>query len=319
MRQRRRTAAQFDEIVRRATRKAATRGGVAAGEQLVADGLTRSSIRRLTGRGWLHDLGGDVFAVGHQAMTARGWRWAALLSGGPGAALSYWTAAVLWGLLDRDPAPNVIHVSTVRSARKGCRGARVHRPRTLDAADCATREGLRVTSLFRTLLDLASIADASMLARLVEAAVTIHGVDPLTLAAYARSHPRWPGARRLRETTLEYAGPARLRSDLEGTFRALCRDAGLPEYETNVPFDGKEIDVLYRDRDAAIELNWWTYHGGRTAYRRDHAKARALARAGIALFQVAGEDIDDDPSAVIDDVRAFLAHHPPVANPVLRR
>ncbi len=106
---------------------------------------------------------------------------------------------------------------------------------------------------------------------------------------------------------------------LQDVARSRVHTAGLPEYESNVPFDGKEIDVLHRDRNAAIELNWWSYHGGRRAYRRDHAKARALARIGVALFQVAGEDLDDDPNAVIDDVRAYLAHHPPVPDPVLGR
>jgi very-short-patch-repair endonuclease len=312
--QRRLRPAERDEIVRRVTTLAGTRGGVASGTELVERGLRRKQIRS---SGWLHDLGGDVFAVGHRALPPRAWLHAALLSGGTGAALSYWSAAVLWKLLDEAPNPNEIDVSTRRSARTGCRGAVIHRPRRLSDQDCTSVNGYRVTTLFRTLLDLASLADEAMLLRLVEAAHTLHGIDLLELAAYTRRHKRWPGAAELRNAAHSVAGPVRLRSDLEAMFRQLSREAGLPEYETNVPFEGQELDVFYRDRNAAIELDWWQYHGGKRAYRRDHRKARRLARAGIALLAIAGEDIEDDLHEVLADVRAFLDHHPVVADPIL--
>ncbi len=313
----RRSAAERDEIVSRVTRVAGTRGGATTGADLVERGLGRKEIAGYVRTGWLHDLEGDVYAVGHEALTKQGWLYAALLSGGPNAALSYWTAAVLWRLLDRAPNANEIHVSTQRSDREGCRGAVIHAPRKLPENDCTTINSLRVTTLFRTLLDLATVASPAQLLGLVEAAHTVHGIDLLTLAAYARSFRRRPGAARLREAAYSVAGPVRLRSNLERMFRELAREWGLPEYETNVPFEGQELDVFFRDRNAAIELDWFDYHGGRSSYRRDHRKARKLARVGVALLPVAGEDLEEHRDDVRVDVLAYLANHPPVTQPAI--
>ena len=288
------------------------------GEQLVDQGVSRRTIRERVDDGDYVDLGGDVFAVGHEALSRRGWLFAVLLSGGDGAALSYWTAAVLWGLLDEEPDPDILDVSTRRSDRQGCRGAKVHRPDPLDDADRVRRKGLWVTSLLRTLLDLAVVADRPTLLRLVEAAVTLHDLPPSAIVAYTRQFPkRRPGTARLRDAAFTVAGPVRLRSDLEATFRQIAREFGLPEYETNVPYEDMELDVLFRDRNAALELDWYRYHGGRRNYRRDHKKARRLARRGIALLPIAGEDVEEDLAAVVADVLDFLEHHPPVANPIL--
>jgi hypothetical protein len=63
--------------------------GVVSRAQLRALGLTDSAIGRRVAAGRLHALHHGVYSVGHRVLGARGRYMAAVLAGGPGAALSH--------------------------------------------------------------------------------------------------------------------------------------------------------------------------------------------------------------------------------------
>lgn len=73
---------------------------------------------------------------------------------GPNALLGHHSAAWLWGTSTRrTPAPFAITVPTPRSPRPPIE---IHRARNLTAEDRAVREGIPITAVARTLLDLAA-------------------------------------------------------------------------------------------------------------------------------------------------------------------
>ncbi len=106
--------------------------------------------------GRLHRVHAGVYAVGHRRLAWRGHMVAAVLACGDGAVLSHRSAGIWWGLLSLDAAVRT-DVSVPRG-RRGAAGVRVHRPRSLDAQDTTDRDGIPITSVARTLLDLAATA-----------------------------------------------------------------------------------------------------------------------------------------------------------------
>src|SRR5215210_4639042 len=97
--------------------------GVVSRAQLMALGLSRAEIDGRVRRKVLHRVHRGVYAVGHLALTRNGRFMAAVLACGEGAALSHFSAAVLWGILeDRGQA---IHVTV--EGNRACRGIVVHR------------------------------------------------------------------------------------------------------------------------------------------------------------------------------------------------
>jgi predicted transcriptional regulator of viral defense system len=87
---------------------------------------------------------------------------AAVLAVGPGAVLSHRSAAALHGIRESDGA---VDVTTTR--RASTRGVVVHCVARLHASDVTARGAIPVTTLPRTLLDLAAILTPEQLGKLL--------------------------------------------------------------------------------------------------------------------------------------------------------
>jgi predicted transcriptional regulator of viral defense system len=121
--------------------------------QLRGLGVGRSAVTRRVQGGRLRRVHRGVYAVGGATMPREG-RWlAAVLACGPRAVLSHVRAAVHWNLLNYKPRlPEV----TAPASRKGVPGIRLHRSHSRDAPDTTNHEGIPITTVHRTLLDLAA-------------------------------------------------------------------------------------------------------------------------------------------------------------------
>jgi predicted transcriptional regulator of viral defense system len=140
---------------------AASQHGVVTVRQLETLGFDAVAVHRRVKDGWLHSLYRGVYAVGHSSISMRGRYLAAVLACGPRAALSHRSAAHLWGLL---PGPNRIEVTAPRG-RIAPRGLRMHVSRMMDEADFEMHDRIRITTVHRTLLDIAAVVSADALAR----------------------------------------------------------------------------------------------------------------------------------------------------------
>ena len=130
---------------------AARQHGVVSVTQLRGAGLQQDGVEARARKGQLHRVHRGVYAVGHHQLLEYGRLWAAILAcGGPErAALSHASAAAVWDLL---PPPSVIHATTLAESRS-MKGMRVHRAK---AVATTTHQGLPVTTVAQTLLDLAA-------------------------------------------------------------------------------------------------------------------------------------------------------------------
>ena len=264
--------------------------GVVSRAQLAGLGLTRNAIRRRVERCRLVRLHAGVFAVGHTALTTDSRRLAAVLACGPQALLSHRSAAILWGLLSYSPQ---LEVTAPRSI--GPRpGIATHRSRAIHPEDRATRRAIPVTSLARTLVDLADVVDERRLASAVHEAEVRRVFD---LDALERTLARLPGRRgtpRLERALAAYRPePGFTRSWAERRFVELCERRGLPRPQTNLWIGGCEIDAYWPDAGLAVEIDGRT-HRTRHAFQEDRERDRHLATLGIQVLRVTAVDLRDE-------------------------
>jgi predicted transcriptional regulator of viral defense system len=166
---------------------AARQHGVVSRTQLRDLGLTKDAIRRRVERKRLQRLHAGVYAVGHLALTVDSRRMAAVLACGRGALLSYRAAGALQALLPSSPQ---FDVTTAGGAGRSRPGIVVHRSRQLAEEDSDTVRGIPVTSVARTLVDLADVLDEQRLAKAVEQAELQRRFD---LKAIEQARARVPG------------------------------------------------------------------------------------------------------------------------------
>ena len=272
------------------------RSDVASRDELAEFGLTRGEIDRRIGRGFLTPLYHGVYAVGRPTVTEQGrWR-GAVLACGPGAVLSHWHAAALWGMWKR-PGSRV-HVSAGRS-HDGLRGIVLHRPRLLASVDRTVRQRIPVTSPARTVVDLSALASPRVLRVLVEEAVRLELVDRASLNGALQRYRRRRGITRLRAIAAEFdASATRTRSKLELLYLLLCRERNLPSPLINDVIAGIEVDAVFPDYDVVVELDSFGYHGAWAARQRDHRRGALLSAAGCELLRFDWEQVTGDPDAV---------------------
>jgi hypothetical protein len=259
--------------------------GRVAGRQLRAMGLGKGEIQWRVRNGRLHRLYRDVYAVGHVVSTLRGNWMAAVLACGPGAVLSHFDAARLWGIL-RGVGSGAIHV-TVPRTREGAKGITVHRVRSLDPRDHGRIHNIPVTSLARTLLDLAELLTPQRLARAIEEAERLHLFDLRAIQDVLDRSPGRRGRQRLRaacEAALEEARYSK--SEFERDLLDLCLETGAPLPAMNVSVEGEMVDAHFPGTTLIVELQSWQWHRTRQALERDSAKALKLAAAGYLVVPV---------------------------------
>ena len=210
--------------------------GLVTRAQLLDAGPSAESIKHRVRTGRIHIIHRSVYAIGHPRLTREG-RWlAAVLACGEGAALSYLSAATLWGIWERaePPRPQVSVPSD--NGRRGPRGIELHRT-ALGQADVTVRDAVPVTTLRRTLLDLATVVSAERLKSALRQSERLHRLDLRALRASLDAFPRCSAKpARLKRTLDAYVpGAANTEADVEMAFLELCASHGLPMPETQVP------------------------------------------------------------------------------------
>jgi hypothetical protein len=177
----------------------------------------------------------------------------------------------------------------------------------LHSEDSACHEGIPVTSIARTLLDVAELVPRRRLDRAVEEAER-RGLFDLTDTdrLIARSVRR-RGATLLRAVVSECREPAPTRSELERRFLDLCRDAALPPPAVNAFVAGLEVDFVWHDGRMVVELDGHAFHRTRAAFERDRVRDASLLVAEYRVLRVTHRRLEAEPAAVIAEVRALLA------------
>jgi hypothetical protein len=175
------------------------------------------------------------------------------------------------------------------------------------AEDIAEQHGIPVTSVARTLLDLAEVVRPRELGRAFEEAERQSLLDMRALKNLrARSHGRHSLA--LLDALLAEARPPPkdTRYELEHRFLDLIRETGLPPPATNVLIEGFLVDAVWPKQRLVIELDSRAYHDTRAAFERDRVRDAALQVAGYRVLRITWKRLHAEPEAVVADIRALL-------------
>jgi hypothetical protein len=275
--------------------------GVVSIRQLARLGYSRSSVSKATTAGRLHRLHRGVYAVGHIDLSWQSHCLAAVLACAPALA-SHTSAAWLWGVLRS--RPGTLHVTTA-TRRHPKPYAQLHHACLADD-DCALMDGIPVTSLPRTLLDLAAMLPADRLRRAIERSeeLRLFDLEPVdSLLARVGGHP---GAGRLCRALALYRPLPFNRSGLERRFLELVEKAGLPTPSTGFNEEGYELDAYWQKERFAVELDVYETHGTREAFESDRLRQENLKLSGIEMIRVTGPRLDREPEEVIERVAVLL-------------
>lgn len=278
-----------------------------ARRQLIATGLSERLIDARAAGGDLLRLHRGVYAVGHQRLRREG-TWLAAVLAVPGAVLSHRDAAGLHGLRPANHAS--VSVTTTGRPRAHA-GIQVHRTRVLDADDITTVSGIPVTTVARTLVDLAGVIPADHLAKAFREADNQRTLDLRALEAILQQTRgrRGPGHAALKHALAEQASLATTltRSSLEVSFQRLIRQQRLPKPQTNVQLHGYEVDALWPTAKLVVELDGWRHHNSRWSFQQDRERDVRLQLAGYRVLRFTHHDVTSRPQDVAAAVRDALA------------
>ena len=268
--------------------------------QLIARGFTHDEIRYRASIGRLHRIHHGVYAVGHGKLTREGHRMAAVLAYGPDAVLSHWSAAAHWGI---GAARAKVHVTTPH-AKRSRKTIRAHTAK-LHEEDRTVHNGIPITSIARTILDIAAQSTEDQITYLIEETDRARRLDLDALDRAIARRPRAAGVARLKKVLATYRGTADTRSKLERGFRALIQRANLPEPQFNVLVAGLTVDVYWPQWKLVVELDSDRYHNNPRAFETDRIRDATLQKHDIRVLRVTGDRFDHDPEGVLADILAL--------------
>jgi len=249
-----------------------------------------------------------VYAVGRPGIRRAGVWLAATMRCGEGSVLSHRSAAQLWGVV-RDRRLMPVEVTTSLSSHRS--GALRRHRATLAPDEVTVRHRIPVTSLARTIFDLAPGLPAGPLKTVIREAEYTHRLNPRVLVMLIDGHPGQRGVGSL-SSALQQLGVAprgRTRSPLEVRFVDLIDRHGMPRPELNVlvELDGEmiEADCLFRRERLIVELDGRQAHRTNAAFQGDRARDRRLLALGWRTVRVTNAHLDR-PAPLLADLRTLL-------------
>lgn len=298
------------EITRRIA--AAARGDfdVLTHAELRECGLSDSGIQKRVQAGLLFPRYPGVYAVGRPDLSVRGQRMAAIKACGPGACLSFASAAVHRGMWHSRSASTDVTVPPGRPLLR-LRGIRCHRA-DLAPQDFSLVEGIPCTSVSRTLLDLSIRFGDLSIESAANEAVNLEIFDLREMEdLLGRSRGR-RGVRRLRRVLEngDISGENRPKSGLERRYAELCAKHGLPRPAINrwilLGDEYHEVDFLWRKQRVVIEVDSRRYHRSGWKLARDEKRDDLLPEHGYLHARVHEDLIDASPFEAVQEAARRL-------------
>ena len=254
--------------------------------------------------------------MGHRAPSALAKYMAAVLACGADAALSGLAAAHLLRLIRK--APREIEV-TVPKERK-VPGVRCRQVRGFDRRDITSCRGIPVTTVPRTLIDLAAGLDEDDLARACHEAGVRYGTAPAQVEAVLRRLPRnTPGVVTLRKVM---TGEVKVvLSTLERGVRRRLEEYGLELPEFNRPAGGRRVDCRWPRHRLTVEFDSFKYHNSRYSWKQDRRREREAYARGDEFRRFDWDDVFARPRETFGELQQLLTLRgsPPAARLDARR
>lgn len=240
-------------------------------------GVSSRGIEHRLAQGRLHPVRRGVYAVGRPELSSRGRRMAALLTCHSKAVLSHRSAAAEWGI-GRERA-GVVEITLAASTGPRQPDLLVYRRPGLTDREIVEPAGIPITSVVRTLIDLATCLNAAQLERAVGEADKRGLIDPETLRRALAGRPGQKGVGKLRDL-LDRRTFRLTDSELERRFLRLVHRAGLELPLTQQQVGGFRVDFLWPELGIVVETDGLSYHRTPAQQARDLRRDQAHTAAG---------------------------------------
>lgn len=285
-------------------------GGAITRTQALDVGLTAKQIRGRVGSGRWSVIRRGVY----QLVQPRDRRdlMSTVLMTWPGAVVSHESAANVHGFPFVELNETRVILSHHTRTTHDFPGVEVRRTHDLDGWHVTTVDGLRVTTVARTVIDLAVGRSVKHMAAIVDRLVSDEAVELIELDAVLRATGRRgkPGTTTMRKVLEARIGDDFPGSVLERRGRKLLREAGLPIPRSEYPIPwsiDRFFDDAYPDRKIAIEWDSRRFHGQMSSFEADRTRDRDAAVHGWVVLRFTWADVHERPARVVETVRMLLA------------
>lgn len=224
------------------------------------------------------------------------------------AALAGAAAGRWWGLDGFEEVETVAFV--VPRRRRSVQGISLHTTHDWNATDLLSRNGVRVTTVTRTIIDMVGQGvPLRQIESAIDSGIRLRRTSLVTLHRRLEQlgRPGRRGVRLLREVLLDSGGE----SDLERRFLRLMRTAGLPRPEVQVAFRRESgramrVDFLFPAAALVVEVSGRLGHTSDRDRQKDSRRRNALEGQGIRHREFTTVDVVDDPAYIVATVREAL-------------
>jgi hypothetical protein len=232
---------------------------------------------------------------------------AAVLAGGEGVVLSHRSAARLWRLLP--PASERIDLTCPPGRVVRRKGIVSHESEVRDD-EWLVKDGIPVTSPFRTIFDMAATSEMREVERAFHEAEARGLTDRVSLPVLLERYPGRRGAKKVRALLGSGAPVGITRNDFEEAFLALVDAHGVlrPRMNADLAVRGRffEIDALWEELCFAVELDSRSIHGTRKRFESDRQRDRILVAEGWRTMRITWQQLQEEPDEIVRDLKSAL-------------
>jgi hypothetical protein len=277
-------------------------------DQVLELGIGEKRLERLVRAGALERIEPSVLRVGGAPVSWEQLLLAGQLGLGPEAVVSHRAAAALWEL--DGIRPGHVEFTVPRGQRNRVAVGQVHSSLSLEAADVATLRPHRLTSVARTIVDIANGLTIRRLEAVVDGAcrdrlTTEHELDERITAL------RRPRRSKLRTVLGHDGGTGRPHTWLERETLALFEraDGPVPRMQVELTAGGQvaRVDGCFDEHRLVVEVAGHRTHSTRRQRQADNERRLRLEQAGYRVLEFTYEDVTERPQYVLDVVYARLA------------
>ena len=168
--------------------------------------------------------------------------------------------------------------------------------------ETTTLAGIPVTTVARTLLDLAAVETEDRLERALSEAERRLLADHTPLTELFRRHPRAKGIATLRGLTPDATVT---RSRFERDFLVFCDRHRIQSPQMNIALLGFTVDAYWPHANLVAELDGYDFHSTRRPFEQDRERDRALLLAGITTTRITWRVMSRKPRKLAADLRAL--------------
>lgn len=235
---------------------------------------------------------------------------AAAVASLPGAVVSHEAAARLHSI---ECIPNrPLAVSVPSHTTHTFPGIVVHRTADLRPEHIISMKGLPVTSVLRTIVDLAAVLRPARLEAVLDEALAARrfSLEEITSLLEQIARRGKPGVAVLRELLGARGGQAVTASELERLALRVFRSGGLPEPASQypAPWNPEEhVDFAFPDGRLIVEVDGRRWHSRDQDFEKDRRRDNAAVLAGWRVLRFTWGRLKTDPKGVSIDIEQVLA------------